>query len=321
MPSRRPAADPRTTPVHPIQVVTRRTGLSADVLRVWEKRYGAVTPARTTSARRLYSEADIERLILLAEATLTGHGIGQVATWSTEALTTLVREARVRTAPGPVAAVHGAMDAHASTDHVPACLAAIAAFDAVALELALRRASVALAAATFFDRVVVPLVDALAERAQDGTLTAAHRHLALAVLRAVLAQLALAATAPVSTQRLVVATPVGHPHELAALLVAATAAAEGWHVLHLGPDVPAAAVAEAAAHGHASAVVLGFAGAPGDRATPRELRALRRALPPAVALLVHGAGIARHRQVLDEVGASAHADLASLRTQLRTLRT
>jgi MerR family transcriptional regulator, light-induced transcriptional regulator len=51
--------------LHPIQVVTRRTGVSADVLRVWEKRYAVVTPIRSASGRRLYSDADIERLRLL----------------------------------------------------------------------------------------------------------------------------------------------------------------------------------------------------------------------------------------------------------------
>ena len=40
---------------HPIKVVARRTGLSAHVIRIWEKRYGAVEPERTDTNRRLYS--------------------------------------------------------------------------------------------------------------------------------------------------------------------------------------------------------------------------------------------------------------------------
>ena len=35
---------------HPIKVVARRTGLTPDVLRVWEKRYGAVSPTRVDTA-------------------------------------------------------------------------------------------------------------------------------------------------------------------------------------------------------------------------------------------------------------------------------
>src|SRR3569623_849784 len=75
---------------HPIAGVAQRTGLSQDVLRVWERRYEAVVPARSETGVRLYSDADIERLILLRTATRGGRGIGQVAKLSTRALETIV---------------------------------------------------------------------------------------------------------------------------------------------------------------------------------------------------------------------------------------
>lgn len=50
---------------HPIQVVTRSTGLSSDRIRAWEKRYRVVRPARSGANRRLYSDADVQRLSLL----------------------------------------------------------------------------------------------------------------------------------------------------------------------------------------------------------------------------------------------------------------
>lgn len=75
---------------HPIQVVARLTGLSPHVIRVWEKRYGAVTPARTPSNRRLYSELEIARLRLLARATGAGHKISLLAPLNAEDLERLV---------------------------------------------------------------------------------------------------------------------------------------------------------------------------------------------------------------------------------------
>ena len=47
---------------YPIQIVARLSGLSPHVIRIWEKRYGAVAPARTDTNRRLYTEAEVERL-------------------------------------------------------------------------------------------------------------------------------------------------------------------------------------------------------------------------------------------------------------------
>ncbi|NIP80241.1 MAG: MerR family transcriptional regulator [Gemmatimonadetes bacterium] len=63
---------------HPIGVVSERTGLTPDVLRVWERRYGVVEPSRSDGGQRLYTDADIERLRLLHLATLAGRSIGQV---------------------------------------------------------------------------------------------------------------------------------------------------------------------------------------------------------------------------------------------------
>ena len=64
---------------HGIGVVARRTGLLADRIRVWERRYGAVEPVRSATGRRLYSDADVDRLRLLREVVDRGHAIGAVA--------------------------------------------------------------------------------------------------------------------------------------------------------------------------------------------------------------------------------------------------
>ena len=64
---------------HPIQIVSRRTGLSSDVIRAWERRYKAVKPARGVNGRRLYSDNDVKKLMLLQRITSGGRRIGDVA--------------------------------------------------------------------------------------------------------------------------------------------------------------------------------------------------------------------------------------------------
>src|SRR6476660_6360562 len=78
-------------PRHPIGVVADRTGLTADVLRVWERRYGVVKPTRSRGGQRLYSDADIERLSLLHRATQGGHGISHVVSLDNARLREVVR--------------------------------------------------------------------------------------------------------------------------------------------------------------------------------------------------------------------------------------
>src|SRR6188768_2569345 len=82
----------RATPRHPIAVVAERTGLSQDLLRVWERRYQAVIPTRGPGGQRLYSDADIERLALLHAATRAGRSISRVANLSDATLAELVDE-------------------------------------------------------------------------------------------------------------------------------------------------------------------------------------------------------------------------------------
>jgi DNA-binding transcriptional MerR regulator len=157
-----------------MRVVTRRTGLSADLLRAWERRYEVVTPRRSKGGRRLYSDADIERLRLLYRATLAGHSIGLVADLSPDALAAVARQGVADDAKrdgGSPPAGDGlkprtlhARPSATGADYHANCLRAVERLDAALLEAILRRAMVALPAVTCLDAVVVPLLDDVGTR-------------------------------------------------------------------------------------------------------------------------------------------------------------
>lgn len=69
-----------------ISAVARLTGISSHVLRVWERRYGVVTPNRSETKRRQYTQADIQRLSLLKTLVDNGHSIGSIAKLGTDQL-------------------------------------------------------------------------------------------------------------------------------------------------------------------------------------------------------------------------------------------
>jgi MerR family transcriptional regulator, light-induced transcriptional regulator len=319
---RMPKRAPHPAVLHPIQVVTRRTGVSADVLRVWEKRYAVVTPVRSTSGRRLYSDADIERLRLMVQATRTGRTIGQVAALPSAALVELLDE---KPPAEPPSLRRGGGDTPAPSppvagDLFDACLDAIARFDAVALDLLLRRAIVALSADDFLDALVAPLVGRLRVQLLDGSLRGSHGHLARGVLRRVLYDIVATATAPLASRDVVVTTLGGHANELDALIVAASAAADGWRVTYVGPSVPADDVADTIEHLDAHVLILSLAAPPGDREIPRELRRLRALLPAHVAILVVGTTPDVQRSSIVDTGATPLVGVPALRVHLRALR-
>jgi len=69
-----------------IGVVARRAQIHPETLRVWEKRYGMITPMRTESGRRMYSESDILKVSLVKQLTELGNPVGGLANLSIEDL-------------------------------------------------------------------------------------------------------------------------------------------------------------------------------------------------------------------------------------------
>ena len=62
-----------------IQFVSKITGINAHTIRAWEKRYAAVVPKRSDNGKRIYSQADVDRLKKLHELVKLGNAISDVA--------------------------------------------------------------------------------------------------------------------------------------------------------------------------------------------------------------------------------------------------
>jgi len=306
-----------TEPKHPIQVVARRTGLTADLLRVWEKRYEAVSPGRSATSRRLYSDSDVHRLLLLRRATLGGRRIGQVAGLSTEELEVLVATDEAAAAAAPRGT--GSSRVRASRDsHLAACIGAAKNLDGDGLEAALSGAAVALGTPELTRKVLVPLMQTLGDEWRDGKVRVFEEHLASSMVRSVLGTLRVAQTPEPGAPELIVTTPSGQVHELGALMAASMAASQGWKVTYLGPNLPAEEIVAAAERRGARAVALSVVFPADDARLYDELRRLRRLLPDRISILVGG----RASEGLDRVVPEIRLvdDLSMLLDTLEELR-
>jgi DNA-binding transcriptional MerR regulator/methylmalonyl-CoA mutase cobalamin-binding subunit len=303
----------------PMRMVVRRTGLSPDVLRAWERRYGVVTPLRSDGGQRLYSETDVERLRLLRRATEAGHSIQQIKDLDAPALAALVRQeepaaAGERDRPG-----QSRVPATAPPDGVIAeSLAAVERLDGAHLERTLRQAALTFGSATLVEGLLGPLLRQVGDRWHAGTLSPAHEHLASNVVRSVLGWVMAAHAVDGRAPRIVVATPAGERHELGAMLAAATASAEGWRTLYLGPDLPATDIAHAALEASARAVALSAIHDNGTLAD--EVRALARALPADVPVLVGGPSAMDEPGLAEGSAVRVLPDMPALREALRELQ-
>jgi DNA-binding transcriptional MerR regulator/methylmalonyl-CoA mutase cobalamin-binding subunit len=308
---------------YPIKVVAKRTGLTPHVIRVWERRYQAVTPLRTETNRRLYSEEDIEHLRLLRQATLAGHGIGRIAAHSSEKLRELLADDAVYAAApgGPLSRLLPPREAATRPVEyfVQQSVEAIEKLDERALERTLALADMELSQPVVMDEVIVPLMVKLGDWWREGAARAAHEHMASAVVRNLLGNMRMTHAPREGAPDFVVTTPHGQHHEIGAMLAALVGAAEGWRVTYLGPNLPATEIAAAVQIRRARVLGLSLCFPPEDPMVVNELRQLRRVLDPATTILAGGMSAPSYRSVLEEIGAETIIELKPTRDRLRQL--
>jgi len=202
-----------------MRLVMRRTGLSADVLRAWEKRYQAVAPERSAGGQRLYSDDDIERLMLLHQVTNHGRNVSQVARLGLNQLRAMMLEDAGANGTAPTQVSDGFDDRAL----LPRLLDATERLDAQELERLLRQGTLHVGAATAIERVIVPFLREIGIRWHRNLLNPAHEHLATAVVQRTLHWVLEGASAAEDAPRIVIASLQGERHEIGLQIVAAIA--------------------------------------------------------------------------------------------------
>ena len=313
-------ADPLTQR-YPVRLVALRTGLTPHVLRAWERRYGVVAPTRSDGGQRLYSQLDIDRLSVLRRLTERGHAIGHLARLDLAELTRLDEEDATAAATSlpSEAAVARPSESNVAT-LAEAALEATRRLDAAELQTILERAAVTLGVPEFLEEVVAPVLESIGRGWRDRSVSIAQEHLATVVFRRVLGWLLGVYVIDGGAPRLVVATPPGQVHELGALMVAVSAAAEGWAVTYLGADLPVADLVSAAAATDAHAVAVSIVYVGDDLDVAAAVRQTRAGLPAGVPLLLGGAAVSAIGPERALPGVVVIDSLAELRVVLRRMR-
>ena len=292
-------------PKYKIGAVTRLTGLSADVVRVWERRYGAIRPLRSQGGSRLYSDADISRLRRLRQAIEKGHSISQVANLPDAELEQLIGESKQRAdATDPYGSVRDRF------------LEAIARMDVVGADAELSRAATLFPARLLVKKIISPILIEIGERWSHKELGVAHEHVASNLVRGLLSSLLRLYPPNEHAESIVLATPSGERHEFGLLLAALVAATRGWRVIYLGADLPSAETAHALRLAGSRYLALSLA-TTHDSQIKRDIEELAGLLPPGTRVWVGGAEAPTYREVFDREGWVLIRDLDDLDDRLR----
>ncbi len=301
-------------PRHPIRVVAQRTGLSTPVLRAWERRYQVVAPSRSEGGQRLYSDADIRRLQLLATAVDGGRSIGMIADLGSTELEALIDEDRETP-------IHvGKAEIAPDVDRVREALAMVESLRTAELEQFLMRAAVELRPHELVEGLMVPLLQEVGRGWQAGRLGPSTEHIASVAIRRFLEWVSATNQSDDTAPLAVTGTPAGQRHEFGALLAGVILAYEGWRVRFLGPDLPAAEIAAAASKLDAGLVALSAVHPRLDPAGVNEVLELRRHLDSSIMLVIGGGAAEPHRDRWEAAGIMNPTSLSSFRTALTRTR-
>jgi len=300
---------------YPMKFVVQQTGLSPHVLRVWERRYGAVQPERSDSNRRQYAEEEITRLGLLSKLTKAGHAIGQIATLPADELKSMAADLPATPAPEATPA-----SPEPQEDLMDWAWSHVVALEPGKLRTLLDDSVVSLGATGVLEQLLVPLVSRIGTGWESGELSAAEEHAASAVIKDVLFLGSRPFAESAGAPGLLVAAPAGQLHELGAAMVTSTARRLGWNVTYLGPSLPAEEITRAAIRSGALAVALSIVYPGDDPQMPDELRRLRRLLPDGMPILIGGRAAPAYGAAIAQIGATLLSDIAGFKAELGKLR-
>lgn len=282
-----------------IRVVASQTGIPAETLRVWERRYGFPKPSRRPGGGRLYAPADVARLRLIARARRAGFRPGDVIALSDGEIARLLEESPGAAAPAATASIAVARGAAGSRRAAPASLAGeiealiehLTRAEVDHVRARLRALAITLGPKAFVTDVAHPLAVRVGDAWEAGRLEVRHEHLATALLSARLHVLSVAFEDSQAPPVVLLASLPGEAHVLGLEMVGVYLAARGATPRQLGGDTPPDEIARAARALGAGVVGISVSAAGEPAATRRAVDALRRALAGADAeLWIGGAG-------------------------------
>lgn len=261
--------------------ICEETGLSPDVIRVWERRYGFPVPVRLPSGHRRYRPEDLHRLRLMAEAVAQGHRPSLVATAEDAALRRLLQKDEDR----------------AWKDLVDPLFEAVQRLDAQALKDLLDQGHQREGTVPFLRHCVSPLLDRVGMAWAEGNLGIHHEHFLTEILEDRLRTLRAEQRVNPGQAPILFATLPGERHRLGLLMAALTYAARGYRTELLGVDVPVASIAAAARTLKAACVAVSLSIQSSGEPTRRLLQDLQERLPKGCRLIIGGQGAARTRRL------------------------
>ncbi len=295
--------------IHRIHRVAKLTGLSKDVIRVWERRFGVLRPTRGANRYRNYSDEDVALLRYLKEQLDAGGSIGDLARLGREELLNRMRAASPRTS-----FIDNTFDRL-----LRELLSALEPFDRVMFEKRLNGAVAVVPFEEALHGILLPLQAQVGQLWHDGHVNVALEHYVTKHIQqkifSAMNQLPVAEFGV----KVVVACPPGEEHDIAALAVAYRCRVRGCRVYYLGANVPVADLTKLCHEVEPNLTIVSFPLAFTETRATEIIQALAQEVSPASHLTVGGHGALAMREHFLKSHIDILEDFAALDEELEQL--
>jgi len=266
--------------IHRIHRVAKLTGLSKDVIRVWERRFGLLKPTRGANRYRNYSDEDVTLLRYLKEQLDAGGSIGELSKLGREELLTRAR------ANAPRVAVVENMFVRLLQELV----STLHPLDRVTFEKRLNGAVAVVPFDEALHGILLPLQEQVGQLWHEGHVSIAVEHYVTSQIQqkifSAMNQLPVAEFGAT----VVVACPPGEDHDIAALAVAYHCRVRGCRVYYLGANVPIDALVKLCSDVKPDLTILSVPVVRSENKVTELIEALLRDVSPFTDLAVGGHG-------------------------------
>ena len=274
-------------PGYNISAVERETGLSKDLLRMWERRYGFPLPARDAGGERLYSPAEVSKLRAIKRLMDAGMRPGKIVHQSLPELNSLADARSV------------ANKGEAEPELLRDVLALLRGHDATGLQQLLVQRVMRQGLQRFVLETVAPLNREVGAAWMCGELQVFEEHQYTETVQVVL-RMAINALprTPEGSPRVLLTTFPKETHGLGLLMVEALLVPDGAQCVSLGTQTPIEDIRRAALAHRANILALSFSGAYPLRLAVEGLETLRAHLPAQVTIWAGGEMTRRVRKTI-----------------------
>ena len=294
---------------HRIHRVAKLTGLSKDVIRVWERRFGILKPTRGANRYRNYSDEDVALLRFLKEQLDAGGSIGELAKLGREELLGRARASAPR----------ASFVDNTFSRLLRELLSTLNPFDRVIFEKRLNGAVAVVPFEEALHGILLPLQEQVGQLWHESHIDVAIEHYVTKHIQqkifSAMNQLPVAEFGA----KVIVACPPGEEHDIAALTVAYRCRVRGCRVYYLGANVPITSLANLCGKVKPDLTIMSFPLALSDDKATELVQALADEVSPISNLAVGGHGALAMRDVFSKYNITVLEDFADLDHRLDRL--